>query len=190
VKGSCLSYWWVFVLWLVPFGAGAATVHTWVDEGGVTHFSDQPPESEAVEVTVLEISEDYPQPAATDDDYYSIVNQWQRAQEERMVREQLKLERAKLKAQQQRQAPDYVEVNYQPVPYVVAPPRYPGFYGRGYGFYGRPGRGVYRPHGQGFQDYPGIAPYRSAHRGRGPSGSHTRRSSRLSFSLGPGLANQ
>lgn len=156
------------MLWLVPLSASAGTVHTWVDEDGVTHFSDEPPESQQVDVTVLEVPENFPQPAAADEDYYSIVNQWQRAQEERMAREQLKLERAKLKAEQRRQSPDYAEIRYEPVPYVVAPARYPGFYDPGYGFNPRHKPVHYRyPYRQGYADYPKSTPHYFGQRGRG-----------------------
>ncbi|NNM00266.1 MAG: DUF4124 domain-containing protein, partial [Gammaproteobacteria bacterium] len=70
----------------------AATVHTWVDEDGVRHFSDAPPGVDGSESQLIEIRDTRPAPAAGDDPS-SIVNQWARAREERMERERLNLER-------------------------------------------------------------------------------------------------
>jgi len=82
--------------------AFAIGVHKWIDEEGVTHYSDEAPE--ATETTLI----DLPDPAtgqAGDDtgeaDYYSISNQWERMNRERLEREKLALEREKIAAARQ-----------------------------------------------------------------------------------------
>ncbi|MGD8421137.1 MAG: DUF4124 domain-containing protein [Gammaproteobacteria bacterium] len=79
--------------------AFAVGVHKWVDEKGVTHYSDEAPE--AIETTLI----DLPEPAVRqaddediEDDYYSISKQWERMNRERLEREKLELERAKIAA--------------------------------------------------------------------------------------------
>ena len=76
--------------------AGDVTVHRWVDEQGVTHFSDTPPRaavrSERWEVTVSAPDTD---PATA---YYSVANQWRRLSRERDAREARRLERRYLDA--------------------------------------------------------------------------------------------
>ena len=100
--------------------ADAANVHKWVDENGVTHYSDAPPE--AVETTLIDV----PEPPAVsagdhEDDYYSISKQWERMNRERLEREKLAVERARLRAEQKSAAPPTVyvqqsdEVRYVPI---------------------------------------------------------------------------
>jgi len=104
--------------------ASAAAVHKWIDADGVTHYSDKPPES--VETTLIEL----PEPAAVKnasedgglaDDYYSITNQWQRMNQERIERERLNLERERIRAARQTPAPTATvvqqedEVRYVPI---------------------------------------------------------------------------
>jgi hypothetical protein len=100
--------------------AVAADVHKWVDENGVTHYSDEAPE--AVETTLIDV----PEPSAVrgsdhEDGYYSISRQWQRMHRERLEREKLEVERERLRAAQKSTAPPTVyvqesdEVRYVPV---------------------------------------------------------------------------
>jgi hypothetical protein len=80
-------------------GVQAAPIHKWVDERGVTHYSDKAPASPEAGVTRLDIStveDSRTAPAANPDHYYSIANQWQRMNQERLQREQLELQRAAL----------------------------------------------------------------------------------------------
>ena len=79
----------------------AVGVHKWIDEQGVTHYSDEAPE--ATETTLI----DLPEPAAGQagggiaEDYYSISRQWERMNRERLEREKLELERARIAATRQ-----------------------------------------------------------------------------------------
>ena len=78
-------------------GANASTIHKWVDDTGVTHYSDAAPSSPVTSATRLEISTGNTTKAAlstTSDQYYSIANQWQRLQRERLQQQQLELQRA------------------------------------------------------------------------------------------------
>ena len=78
-------------------GVQAAEIHKWIDERGVTHYSDEAPQSSGTAVTQLEIStHGSPEPALsqTPGDYYSIANQWQRMHQERLQQQRLELQRA------------------------------------------------------------------------------------------------
>jgi hypothetical protein len=79
----------------------AAAVHKWVDDKGVTHYSDAAPGAAETSVVQLEISTgDRSTSAASEssDHYYSIANQWQRIQQERLQQQQLELQKAALTA--------------------------------------------------------------------------------------------
>ncbi len=76
--------------------AWGASVHTWVDAHGVTHFSDTPPTDES-QVEVIHM-QDFDAASASGNDYYSISNQWQRLREERLSLERLHLEKKKARA--------------------------------------------------------------------------------------------
>lgn len=72
---------------------GGVTVHRWVDESGVTHFSDLPPGDET-RATVLDIDVGTDRgPDDPTEDYYSVANQWRRLAAERDAREARRLER-------------------------------------------------------------------------------------------------
>ena len=82
--------------------ARAAGVHKWVDDEGITHYSDDAPET--VETTLIDLPPpaiDEKRPNEDENDYYSISNQWQRMNRERLEREQIELERARIRAAQQ-----------------------------------------------------------------------------------------
>ncbi|MBX9605344.1 MAG: DUF4124 domain-containing protein [Gammaproteobacteria bacterium] len=110
---------------------GAVTVHTWVDEQGVTHFADAPPGG-AQPSNEVEVDEG-PMDARAEDDYYSIVNQWQRLRAEREAQDALALERDRLDAER---APS------PPVAPTPAPEDDPMFLSPYYGF----GAGRYPGH--------------------------------------------
>ena len=82
----------------IGLSAPAATVHRWVDEDGVTHFSDAPPAVAVRDVKTLELSENFPAAPDTRADYYSIANQWERMREERDQKDQVALEKARIRA--------------------------------------------------------------------------------------------
>jgi hypothetical protein len=78
----------------------AATVHKWVDDKGITHYADSPPPALETDVTQVKISSPGTvkgSASSLPENYYSIANQWQRTQQERLQRMQLELQRAALK---------------------------------------------------------------------------------------------
>jgi len=81
--------------------ASAETVHRWVDEDGVTHFSDTPPAAAgaAPEVETLSLPADFPEAEDTEATYYSVANQWQRMKAERAAKEERALERERLRTE-------------------------------------------------------------------------------------------
>ena len=79
----------------------AAAVHKWVDDRGVTHYSDAAPDAVETSVVQLEISTGSRSTNAASeslDHYYSIANQWQRIQQERLQQQQLELQKIALTA--------------------------------------------------------------------------------------------
>ena len=88
-------------LLLLPALAAAGTVFTWVDEDGVTHFSETPPADAAVETRSIEI-DTAPSPVA--DDRFSVINQAQRMQEMRLESERVRTERLQAEAEARRAA--------------------------------------------------------------------------------------
>jgi hypothetical protein len=115
----------------------AATVHKWVDDRGITHYSDAAPDAAETNVTQFEISTgtgNSSRSAALDKSahYYSIANQWQRMQQERLQRQQLELQKAALTATR---TTDPGRADYddeaRTTRYVVA---YPGKFRRRHGY--------------------------------------------------------
>ena len=89
----------------------AAVVHKWVDEAGVTHYSDAAPETPATAVTKIDLDDREPAKSSVKNDYYSIKNQWQRLHKERLEQEKLKLEKTRLEAALRSAEPQVVYVN-------------------------------------------------------------------------------
>ena len=118
----------VFLL-LASFAGGtlqAATIHKWVDDKGVTHYSDEPPQQSLNPVIQMPIVTGAITSGSADktknEHYYSIANQWQRMQQESRERQQRELQRAALKRTQQSTQPtQYREV--RETRYVSAYPR-------------------------------------------------------------------
>ena len=87
------------LLLLLPALASAASVYTWTDDRGVTHFSETPPPDSMADTRRLEIN---PPPAmgpAFDDDHFSVINQARRMQQSRLENERARTERLKAEAQ-------------------------------------------------------------------------------------------
>ena len=81
--------------------AQAASIHKWIDDKGVTHYSDQLPDTETIQVTQLQIdtgSRSAEKSVSRPENYYSIANQWQRMNREGIQRRQLELQRAAVSA--------------------------------------------------------------------------------------------
>ena len=115
--------------------AQAAAVHKWVDDRGVTHYSDAAPEAHETSIIQLESSTGNGRKrvaAEKPDDYYSIANQWQRIQQERLQQQQLELQKAALIATRTTEPAraDYADEE-RSSRYVVA---YPGKFHRRHGY--------------------------------------------------------
>ncbi len=100
----------VFVL-LSASLANADAVHKWVDENGVTHYSDEMPLDVVEEVEQITIPVSYASKIDAQNDYYSIANQWMRVHEQRIALEKIKLEKAKQKAESRAQESPFIVVN-------------------------------------------------------------------------------
>jgi hypothetical protein len=118
---------------IVLLPAYAGVVHKWVDEKGITHYSDEAPVSDTSEMTQIELPSTTQATAGAQGDYYSIANQWERMLRERLKRAKLKLEQDRLKAAKREDKPDKI--------YAREPDetRYVTFY-NGYRRYHRPSR--------------------------------------------------
>jgi hypothetical protein len=170
------------VLSAMAGSSGAATVHRWVDADGVTHFSDTPPPSTQTDVETIEIGDDYSSASEGNDDYYSITNQWRRLNEERQARQQLSLERARLRAEQRPVPEEQSDDSYQPpryiaYPYVPAHGSRVGRRGSGYGGFAFDNRRGFDRSNRGFDG-------RGVRRGDHGGGGGRRNASRKGFSLG------
>ena len=105
------------------------TVYTWRDDNGTTHFSEEPPANPPADIQTIELDILRPSVSAFEN-YYSVVNQARRMEEDRRKRERDALER-RLAIQQARQNADSLyEENYTYDETYV--PVYP-YYGRPYG---------------------------------------------------------
>lgn len=74
--------------------APSSTIHKWVDDDGITHYSDTPPGAPAIEFERIDLPDTAASTVKRADDYYSIANQWQRMHRERIERERARAERA------------------------------------------------------------------------------------------------
>lgn len=99
------------LIYIASLSAFAENVHKWVDEKGVTHYSDKAPTSSDTQVIVIEVPATHSTTADVENDYYSITNQWMRVYEERIALEKIKIEKAKQKAAQRPVAPQVVYLN-------------------------------------------------------------------------------
>lgn len=77
----------IYVIVLIPFSSAVSEpVFTWVDQEGVTHFSESPPEDDSVQPTQLEILPPTDAGSGVVDDYYSVANQAERMEARRLER--------------------------------------------------------------------------------------------------------
>jgi hypothetical protein len=83
--------------------ACAAQVYSWVDDSGVTHFSETPPPERADDTQIIDIAPT-PAPASDnanieDDDFYSVINQADRMEARRLENERLAAEKEQARAE-------------------------------------------------------------------------------------------
>jgi hypothetical protein len=136
----CLS---VFLL-LSTAVACATEIYTWVDDSGITHFSETPPAADATGTQIIDIAPTATPESVMDDDFYSVVNQAERMEARRLENEKLAAEKKQAEAEaskahaeaaaiQKGDNTDNVSDNSQ---YYPVYPYYP------YGYHpGRPGHG-------------------------------------------------
>jgi len=123
----------VFFVMLQPLLPAAATdtAYQWVDENGVTNFSDTPPKKSVSTqggVKSIDLPDQRQAMADPATDYYSVTNQWKRLYEERIEREKLALEKELVRLERSR-------LNLEAIPTEVyidqSPPViYGGFHGK------------------------------------------------------------
>jgi len=166
LAGCCLA----LVALSVAF---AGPVYTWVDEAGVTHYSETPPADTSVETRQIEVASDPVTTPAQDDDHYSILNQAERMEKSRLENERVKTELLQATAEANR-AKAAAAAASQPDPDAgndsnVYYPTYPYYYGNrpGHRPGNRPGhrpgnKPGHRPAGSGLLPEPrrGSAPRR------------------------------
>ena len=137
----------LIIFLLLPIAqSSAGQVYTWTDGNGTTHFSEAPPNDEAISAEQINLQ---PAPSAgniIDDDFYSVANQADRMERTRLENEKLTAERLQAEAEANRaraEARATQQIQYQGNSQDDARyyPAYP--YYRGYGY--RPGYGN-KPH--------------------------------------------
>jgi hypothetical protein len=79
-------------------GAGAQTVNTWVDDEGVTHYSDQKPVDDGAEVREIKVPEGSVSEFESEDVNERINRQLQQLEQDRLEREQEAEERKRARA--------------------------------------------------------------------------------------------
>jgi hypothetical protein len=79
--------------------ARAGAVYTWVDNLGVTHFSQTPPPDPGIEPSMIELKPLPPAPRSEYDDYYSVIRQAERMERRRLENEKLEVERLQAEAE-------------------------------------------------------------------------------------------
>ena len=79
--------------------SSAAQVYTWIDNAGITHFSETPPPDPATDTQLVDIQPP-PAPANTpDEDFYSVINQADRMERSRLANEKLVAEKKQADAE-------------------------------------------------------------------------------------------
>ena len=141
VSGICLP---ILLSLFVTF-AGATQVYTWVDDSGVTHFSETPPADREAETQRIEITPSTAPASVTDDDFFSVVNQADRMEARRLENEKLAAEKRQADAEARKaraeaaaiQQGAYPDSAYNNTRYYPAYPYYPRYGHRPW----RPGHG-------------------------------------------------
>ena len=106
----------------------AENAYRWVDENGVTNFSDTPPVTESpteTNVIPFSIPDNYTTAIRPENDYYSIDKQWQRLHDERLKRDKIILEKQRVQLERSRinsrSEPEPIPVYNEPYIYDRVP---------------------------------------------------------------------
>jgi len=114
----------LLVLLTAISSSSAGPVYSWVDDDGITHFSDTPPIDESVSVRSIE---DLPPPAAgisMDGNFYSVVNQATRMETQRLLAEKLRAERLQAEAEARQARAEALAAQQPAIRYEKEPDRY------------------------------------------------------------------
>ncbi len=133
------------VLAAAPLHAGE--VYSWVDDKGVTHYSDTRPAGTAPDeggVETIAVLDEFSE-ADPSGDYYSIVNQWQRIQEERAEERRHALERERLRTERIRAESEARQAQAAAAARVAQPESRTVFVNSSYPYLGRRNAGFIRP---------------------------------------------
>ena len=119
----------ILLLMFAASPASAAVIHKWVDDRGVTHYSDEAPSADS-QATKIDLPESGPAEGRPSDDYYSIANQWARLHKERLEREKIRLQEEQAKVRQKPAVTNiYVEEeNKKGYPLIFRKPRHKKHY--------------------------------------------------------------
>jgi hypothetical protein len=119
----------LILLTLLSGSSAGPVVYTWVDDSGITCFSDTLPEDDSISVNLIE---DLPQAAAGmpgDEDFYSVVNQAKRMETRRLLNEKLTAERLRAEAEANRARAEALAAQQPTIVYEEGPgyiwPYYP-----------------------------------------------------------------
>jgi len=132
------------VLLLAALPVGSTQIYTWIDDRGITNFSESPPGDDSISVEQLEI---LPPPSAgntTDENFYSVVNQANRMETRRLENMKIRAERQQAEAETKRAAAEARAIKQDPYQDNNNARYYPAYpviprYGYGQPGYGRPG---------------------------------------------------
>lgn len=89
----------LFLLLLQTGLVWAASVYTWIDKNGATHFSDSPPPTGSIKVDQIELEEAPLIDTNLPPGYFSVINQAERMEARRLEYERIRAERLKAEAE-------------------------------------------------------------------------------------------
>ena len=121
--------------------AGASQVFTWVDDTGVTHFSETPPVDAPEDSRLIDLDTPAPRgPVTTGDDFYSVVNQARRMEIRRLENEKLAAEKKQAYAEARKARAEATAIQQGAYNYNNSPRYYPVF-----SYYPRYGHHPWKP---------------------------------------------
>jgi len=111
-----------FLLVIAGTNIGASEIYQWVDENGVSHFSQQPPSKDTQDVSTRKIIETTPAVGGEAEDIYDTKAHEERMAEWRKQREQERKDARDRRDQDARKQPTYQQPeSYGRRPYIYPP---------------------------------------------------------------------